>query len=80
MKPGTGERGQRLPARSQFVLPRPTWVLQLVSHVGEGGHLLLLGGVDHHHRGAQDAQQTANFPMNVQPLVQEVRGEHGTGR
>lgn len=36
--------------------------------------------MDHHHCGAQDAQQTTNLPMNIQPLIQEVRAEYGTAR
>lgn len=60
--------------------PHPTWVSQLVGHVSEGGNLLFLGGVHHHHRGSKDAQQTADFSMDVKPLVQKVGGEHGTGR
>ena len=55
-----------------------TWVCELLSHGAERSNLLFLWGVDHHHCGAQDAQQAANLPVYVQPLIQEVRGQHGT--
>lgn len=58
----------------------PTWVSELVSHDTEGSNLLLLRGVNHHHRGPQDAQQTTHLSVYVQPLIKEIRGEHGTGR
>lgn len=60
--------------------PAPTWVSELVSHGPKGSHLLLLRGMNHHHCGSQDAQQTPHFSMDVQPLIEEIRGEHGTGR
>lgn len=55
-----------------------TWVFELVCHGAEGGHLLLLGGVDDHHGGAQDAQQAADLAVHIQTLVQEVGGQHST--
>lgn len=58
----------------------PTWVSELVSHDAEGSNLLLLRGMNHHHCGPQDAQQTTHFSMYVQPLIKEIRGEHGTGK
>lgn len=58
----------------------PTWVSELVSHDTEGSNLLLLRGMNHHHCGPQDAQQTTHFSMYVQPLIKEIRGEHGTER
>lgn len=57
-----------------------TWVSQFVSHDTEGSNLLLLRGMDHHHCGPQDAQQTTHFSMDVQSLIEEIRGEHGTRR
>lgn len=60
--------------------PAPTWVSELVSHDTEGSNLLLLRGMNHHHGGTQDAQQTTHFSMYVQPLVKEIRGEHSTGK
>lgn len=57
-----------------------TWVFELLSHGTEGGHLLLLWGVDDHHCGTQDAQQATNLPMHVQPLIQEIGCKHSTGR
>lgn len=60
--------------------PAPTWVSELVSHDTEGSNLLLLRGMNHHHCGTQDAQQTTHFSMYVQPLVKEISGEHSTGK
>lgn len=60
--------------------PAPTWVSELVSHGTEGSHLLLLRGMNHHHCGSQDAQQTTHFSMDVQPLIEEIRGQHGARR
>ncbi|TNN71280.1 hypothetical protein EYF80_018482 [Liparis tanakae] len=58
----------------------------LFSHGTEGSNLLFLRGMNHHHRGAQNAQQTADLPVNIQPLVQkdetgtdEGAGAHGQG-
>lgn len=56
-----------------------TWILELLCHGGEGRNLLFLWGVDHHHCGPQNAQQTTNFPMHIEPLIQKVRGEDCTG-
>lgn len=60
--------------------PGPTWVLELIGHGTEGRHLLLLWGVDHHHHGAQHAQQTTDLPVHIQTLVQKVRRENSAAR
>lgn len=50
-----------------------TWIHQLLRHVLQAGDLLLLRSVDHHGGGAQYAEQTAELPVQVQALSQEVR-------
>lgn len=52
--------------------PALTWVSELDSHDTEGSHLLLLRGMNHHHCGSQDAEQTAHFSMYVQPLIEKI--------
>lgn len=34
--------------------------------------------MENHNCGTEDAQHTANFPMDIQPLTQEVWREHST--
>jgi len=64
---------EMFPARSLC-----TWVDELLGHVVQAADLLLLRGVDHHGGGAQDAEEAAQLPVEVQPLRQEVGGQHRT--
>ena len=53
-----------------------TWIHQFDRHVLQTADLLLLWSVDHHGGGAEDAEHTAQLTVQVQPLGQEVRGQH----
>lgn len=57
-----------------------TWVFELLRHGAEGGHFLLLGGVQHHHCGAQQAEEAAHLAVHIQTLIQEVRRQHGAAK
>lgn len=49
-----------------------TWVNQLPGHVIKAADFFFLGSMDYHGGGAQDTEQAAKLPMQVQPLRQEV--------
>lgn len=55
-----------------------TGVHQLLGHVLQAVDLLLLRSVDDHGRGAQDAEQAAELPVQVEALRQEVGRQHST--
>lgn len=60
------------------------WVLtglqQLVGHVPQRRHLLLLGGVDDQQDAPQQAQQAAQLAQDVQRLPQQVGGQNRAER
>lgn len=56
----------------------PTWIHKLLRHVLQAADLLLLWGVNHHGGGAQDTEQAAELPVQVQPLAQEVGRQRRT--
>lgn len=53
-----------------------TGVHQLLGHVLQAADLLLLRSMDDHGRGAQDAEQAAELPVQVEALCQEVGRQH----
>lgn len=55
-----------------------TWVDQLPGHVLKAADLFLLWRMNHHVGGAQDAEQAAQLPVQVQPLRQEVGRQNRT--
>lgn len=55
-----------------------TRLQQLAAHVLQGRHLLLLGGVNDQQDAAQQAQQAAELPQDVQRLPQQVGGQNCT--
>lgn len=56
----------------------PTCVFHLGSHLHDGGDLLFLGGVYHHHCATGHTDHTAQLPQQVQTLSQEIWGKDGT--
>lgn len=55
-----------------------TRLQQLIAHVLQWCHFLLLGGVNDQQDASQQAQQTAELPQDVQRLPQQVGGQNCT--